>query len=125
MGILTAIVTFGSGSGFMSLLMSILTGLVAFGYWTYLESSQGATFGKKLLGLSVVGPAGGHPTLEEAAKRNAFVALQVLTGIPILGWLASLASLAAYIGIAVTIEKDGTKQGFHDKFAGGTRVVKS
>ncbi|MCK0093638.1 RDD family protein [Rhodococcus sp. HNM0563] len=125
MGILTALVTFGSGSGFMAFVMSVLTGAVAFGYWTYLESTQGATFGKKLLGLSVVGPSGGHPTLEEAARRNAFVALQALTGIPFLGWLASLASLAAYIGIAVTIEQDGTKQGFHDKFAGGTRVVKS
>ena len=43
----------------------------------------------------------------------------------LLALLVALASLAAYIGIAVTIEKDGTKQGFHDKFAGGTRVVKS
>ncbi|MEE2031680.1 RDD family protein [Rhodococcus chondri] len=125
MGILTAIVTFGSSSGFMALLMSVLSGAVAFGYWTYLESSKGATFGKQLLGLSVVAPGGGLPTLEQAGKRNAFVALQALTGIPILGWLVSIALLAAYIGIAVTIEQDGNKQGFHDKFAGGTQVVKS
>lgn len=125
MAILTGIVTFATGSGFLSLVMSVLSGAVAFGYWTYLEASQGATFGKKLLGLSVVAPGGGHPTLEQAAKRNAFVALQILTGIPILGWLFSLASLAAWIGVAVTIEQDSGKQGFHDKFAGGTRVVKA
>lgn len=125
MGILNALVIFSSGSGVLSLILSVLTGVIAFGYFTYLESTQGATFGKKLLGLSVVGPNGGNPTMEEAAKRNAFVALQILNGIPFLGLLASLASLAAYIGIAVTIEQDGNKQGFHDKFAGGTRVVKS
>lgn len=125
MGILTGIVAVATGDGFLSLLVSMLTGFVCFGYWTYFESTQGATLGKKLLGLSVVGPNGGNPTLEEAAKRNAFVALQILTGIPFLGWLANALSLAAYIGIAVTIAQDPNMQGFHDKFAGGTRVVKS
>ncbi|WP_308197020.1 RDD family protein [Rhodococcus sp. CH91] len=126
MVILTFVMLLASGgSGFVSFFMTVVTGVVAFGYWTYLESTQGATFGKKLLGLSVVAPGGGHPTLEQAAKRNAFIALQILTGIPVLGFLASLLSLAAWIGIAVTIEQDGGKQGFHDKFAGGTQVRKS
>ncbi|MFD3813244.1 RDD family protein [Rhodococcus sp. NPDC058639] len=125
MAILTSIVVFGSDSGFMAFVMSVLSGVAAFAYWTYFESTKGATIGKKLLGLSVVGPGGGLPTREQAAKRNAFVALQILSGIPFLGWLVSLASFAAWIGIAVTIEQDSGKQGFHDKFAGGTRVVKS
>ena len=125
MAILTSIVVFGSDSGFMAFVMTVLSGVAAFAYWTHFESTKGATIGKKLLGLSVVGPNGGLPTREEAAKRNAFVALQILSGIPFLGWLVSLASFAAWIGIAVTIEKDSGKQGFHDKFAGGTRVVKS
>lgn len=126
MAILTFIMVFGSnGSGFTVFVMSLLSGAAAFGYSTYLESSQGATIGKKLLGLSVVAPQGGHPTLEQAAKRNAFVALQILTGVPFLGWLASLASFVAWVGAAATIEQDAMKQGFHDKFAGGTRVVKS
>lgn len=126
MAILTFIVVFGSGgSGFMGFVMSLVSGAAAFGYWTYLESTQGATIGKKLLGLTVVAPGGGRPTLEQAAKRNAFIALQILTGIPFLGWLFSLASFAAWIGVAATIEQDAGKQGFHDKFAGGTQVVKS
>ncbi|WP_016690999.1 RDD family protein [Rhodococcus rhodochrous] len=126
MGILSAIMIIASGgSGFVNFFMTVVSGVVAFGYWTYMESARGATVGKKLLGLSVAGPAGGNPTLEEAAKRNAFVALQIFTGVPLLGFLAGLLSLAAYIGIAVTIEQDGNKQGFHDKFAGGTRVRKS
>ena len=126
MGILSAIMIIASGgSGFVDFFMTVVSGVVAFGYWTYMESARGATIGKKLLGLSVAGPAGGNPTIEQAAKRNAFVALQILTGIPLLGFLAGLLSLAAYIGIAVTIEQDGNKQGFHDKFAGGTQVRKS
>lgn len=126
MGILSVVMLLASGgSGFVNFFMTVVSGVVAFGYWTYMESTQGATLGKKLLGLSVAGPAGGNPTLEQAAKRNAFVALQILTGIPLLGLLAGLLSFAAYIGIAVTIEQDGNKQGFHDKFAGGTQVRKS
>jgi len=125
MAILTSLVVFGSDSGFMAFVMSVLSGVAAFAYWTHFESTKGATIGKKLLGLSVVGPDGGLPTREQAAKRNAFVALQIFSGIPFLGWLVSLASLAAWIGVAVTIEQDNGKQGFHDKFAGGTRVVKS
>ena len=126
MGILTGIMLLASGgSGFVNFFMTVVTGVVALGYWTYMESTQGATLGKKLLGLSVVAPGGGRPTLEQAAKRNAFVALQILTGIPVLGFLAGLLSFAACIGIAVTVEQDGNKQGFHDKFAGGTQVRKS
>lgn len=125
MALLTGLVVIGSDSGFMAFVMSVLSGAVAFGYWTYLESTKGATIGKKLLGLSVVGPDGGLPTLEQAAKRNVFVALQILSGIPLLGWLVSLVSFAAWIAVAVTIEQDSGKQGIHDKFAGGTQVVKS
>src|SRR5690606_12804404 len=73
MGILSAIMIIASGgSGFVDFFMTVVSGVVAFGYWTYMESARGATIGKKLLGLSVAGPAGGNPTIEQAAKRNAF-----------------------------------------------------
>lgn len=123
-GIVTAIVSI-AGSTFLTVVLGLLTGLAMLGYAAYFESTKGWTLGKKALGLSVTGPNGGLPTLEEAAKRNAYLGLQALTGIPVLGWLFNIASLAAFIGIAVTIEKSPTKQGFHDVFAGGTRVVKS
>ncbi|WP_420750921.1 RDD family protein [Rhodococcus sp. O3] len=123
-GIVTAIVAFAD-SFFLSAVVGLLSGVAMLGYSAYFECTKGATVGKKVLGLSVIGPNGGLPTLEEAAKRNAYLALQSLTWIPILGWLFNIASIAAYIGIAVTIEQSPTKQGFHDKFAGGTRVVKS
>ena len=123
-GIVTAIVSI-AGSTFLTVVLGLLTGLAMLGYAAYFESTKGWTLGKKALGLSVTGPNGGLPTLEEAVKRNAYLGLQALTGIPVLGWLFNIASLAAFIGIAVTIEKSPTKQGFHDVFAGGTRVVKS
>ncbi|MCK8675543.1 RDD family protein [Rhodococcus sp. HM1] len=122
--ILTAIVAIADVF-FLTAVVGLLSGVAMLGYATYFESTKGATVGKKVLGLSVTGPNGGLPTLEEAAKRNAYLGLQALTWIPILGWLFNIASLAAYIGVAVTIEQSPTKQGFHDKFAGGTQVVKS
>jgi uncharacterized RDD family membrane protein YckC len=123
-GIVTVIVSLAD-SIFLTAVVGLLSGLAMLGYAAYFESTKGWTLGKKVLGLSVTGPNGGLPTLEEAAKRNAYLALQSLTWIPFLGWLFNFASLAAYIGIAVTIEQSPTKQGFHDKFAGGTQVVKS
>lgn len=125
MGLLTFVVALSTHSFVYDLLMSALTGAVAFGYWTYFESTRGTTPGKKLLGLSVVGPDGGRPTFEQAAKRNAFEALQILTGVPLLGWVADLIYLIVCIGIAVTIGQNPSRQGFHDVFAGGTRVVRS
>ncbi|WP_138998691.1 RDD family protein [Rhodococcus zopfii] len=123
-GILTGIVSL-AGSTFLTVVLGLLTGLALLGYAAYFESTKGWTLGKKVLGLSVTGPDGGLPTLEQAVKRNAYLGLQAFAGIPVLGWLFNIASLAAFIGIAVTIGQSPTKQGFHDAFAGGTQVVKS
>jgi uncharacterized RDD family membrane protein YckC len=75
--------------------------------------------------LQTRGPHGQNPTTEEALKRNAFLAIGVLGIIPVVGALAPLLSLVAVIAIAVTISNNTeTRQGWHDNFAGGTRVVK-
>ncbi|WP_067696215.1 RDD family protein [Nocardia jejuensis] len=97
----------------------VLLPVIMFGYFILMETSQGTTFGKKLLGLRVLAP-GGAPSIDPAtsAKRNLFVIIQL---IPCLGWLIGI---GAQIYIAVTIEQDPNKQGWHDKFAGGTQVVK-
>ena len=94
-----------------------MTALLGFAYFVFLESSRGQTFGKQLLGLRTVGAAGGNPTQAEAAKRNAFLLLNIL---PILG---GFLVLVAYIVIAVTINSSPTKQGKHDEIAGGTQVI--
>lgn len=106
---------FSGGSFFSGLIFAALT--VA--YFAFMESNQGQTVGKMVMGIKVVGPGGGNPTMEEAVKRNAWLALSV---VPVLG---GLAQLAVMIYILVTISNSVTNQGWHDEFAGGTQVVKA
>ncbi|WP_327143170.1 RDD family protein [Nocardia sp. NBC_01327] len=102
------------------LVWDILLPLITFGYFIFMETQQGGqTLGKKILGLRVLGPGGAPLDPVTSAKRNLFVAIQF---IPCLGTLVSI-GLAIYI--AVTIEQDPNKQGWHDKFAGGTQVIKT
>lgn len=106
--------------------VSILWTALAIGYFAYMESSRGQTVGKMVLKLRTLGPDGANPTLEQGVRRNIFYAIELLAIVPIIGfWLGPLASLAAVIFIAVGINSDTTnRQGWHDHFAGGTRVVK-
>lgn len=116
-----------TGSSFAAgVVQSVLTAAIYLGYFAYLESSRGQTVGKMLLKLETRGPGGGRPTMEQAVKRNAFTAIGLIGIIPILGWfLSPLLSLVAFIMIAVTINNDNVnRQGWHDKFAGGTSVIK-
>ncbi len=109
------------GNGFLTTMVNgVISGILTFVYFVALESSQGATIGKKLLGLSVHGPGGApKPTAQQSAIRNAWT---LLTVIPFL--VGNLLSLVAVIWIAVTINQSPTKQGIHDKLAGGTQVLK-
>ncbi|MEV0436019.1 MULTISPECIES: RDD family protein [unclassified Nocardia] len=97
----------------------ILSTLALVGYNVAMEVTQGATVGKKLLGLRVVAP-GGAPKLtpEVSIKRNIYLVPSVIY------CLGNLATAGLGIYIAVTINNDPNKQGWHDKFAGGTQVVK-
>jgi uncharacterized RDD family membrane protein YckC len=121
-GIIIAIVAFifyaiAPGGFIGQWILGLATALLGFAYFVFLESSRGQTFGKQILGLRTVGAAGGNPTQAEAAKRNAFLLLNIL---PILG---GFLVLVAYIVIAVTINSSPTKQGKHDEIAGGTQVI--
>ena len=99
---------------------------VSIGYFAYMESSRGQTVGKMLLKLKTVGPGGGNPTMEQAIRRNIVYAASLIGVIPVVGlWLSPLVSIAAVVLIAVGINNDTVKrQGWHDKFAGGTEVRK-
>jgi uncharacterized RDD family membrane protein YckC len=130
-GIATAVFVSGyrsSGEAFLYwTFLSILSTAAYMAYFVYLESNNGATLGKQLLKLKVVGPDGtSNPTVEQAARRNIFMAFGLLGIVPIVGSLiGGLASLAAVIMIAVGINGDTVaRQAWHDKFAGGTRVLK-
>ena len=115
-----------SGSYFLSVLSTIASTALALGYYAFMESSRGQTVGKMLLKLRVQNSEGRNPTLEQALRRNSWIALSLIGILPILGgFIGGLASLAAVIYIAVTINSDTvTRRGWHDQF-GGTRVVRT
>lgn len=96
---------------------NIVGALVMFGYYVWMESNQGGTLAKDWLKLRVTGESGGNVTMEQSARRNWWLLLGILGGIPVISILASLASLAIVIGIAVTISSDPRNQGFHDRMA--------
>lgn len=135
-GILIAVINFVSGistaveaethyehTGFRDVSTEALLGtvgstLVVFGFFVVFEVLRGRTIGKRLFGFRVQGPGGAlKPNLKQSAIRNSFLLLGV---IPAVGWLLVL---AAAIFIAVTIHNSPTKQGWHDRTAGGTQVV--
>jgi len=102
------------------LVTGIFTGVLTFVYFVAFEITQGWTPGKKLLGLSVHGPAGAaKPELAQSAIRNSFTLL------PVVPFVGGLLGVIAIIVIAVTISGSPTKQGKHDELAGGTQVVKA
>ena len=104
-----------SVAGFVYSLLALVIGLA---YYALFDSRMGGTPGKKILGMSVRGPGGGNPTVEESVRRNAWLALNV---IPVIG---GLLQLGAAIYILVTVSQSDANVGWHDTFAGGTRVVR-
>ncbi len=130
--ILSAIIYSGFSTSFLEYfifytLTAVLQAALYLGYFSLLESNRGQTVGKMLLKLRTYGPDGvSNPTMEQAAKRNAYSALGILSIIPFIGWffLGWAAPIAAMIFIAITLNSDQPNhQGWHDKFAGGTRVL--
>ena len=118
-GVVGSIVLFALHLQSNIMVTGLFTGLLTFVYFVAFEVTQGWTPGKKLLGLSVHGPAGAaKPDVSQSAIRNAFT---VLTIIPFVG---GLLAFIAIVVIAVTINGSPTKQGKHDELAGGTQVVK-
>lgn len=109
--------SFGSSASLAGIVGSIVAAAITIGYFAFMESRNGQTVGKMLLGLRTEGPDGQNPTMEQAVRRNAWYALSI---VPFLG---GLAQLAVAIYIAITINNTGV--GWHDTFAGGTRVVKT
>lgn len=98
---------------------NIVSALIGFGYFVYLESNEGATYGKKILNLRVATQGGVSPiTTDASVRRNWWMLLGVLAGIPVISFLASLASLGIAIAIGVTIGSDDRDRGFHDQMAG-------
>lgn len=116
---------FGGGGFGFSLVTTLVSTALIVGYFSFMESNKGQTFGKMLMKIQVQRADGSTPTMEEALKRNAYLGLYIIGIIPFLGFIGGLGVLAASIYIAVTINNNATtRQGWHDEFAGGTKVVK-
>ncbi len=109
------------------LFLQVFSVAVYIGYNAWFESNKGATIGKQIMKLKVIGPDGeSNPTLQQAAIRSSFQALGLISIVPIVGpFLGTIAFIGAVIFIAVTINNDTvSRQGWHDKLAGGTTVLK-
>lgn len=106
-------------AGGAAMVAGLITTLLTYAYFVYLESTRGQTVGKMALSYKVIGPDGALPSTEVAAKRNAYLLLGI---IPFLG---GLAQLVLVIVIGVTISSDAFNRGWHDNFAGGTAVVRA
>jgi uncharacterized RDD family membrane protein YckC len=115
--ILTAItVALGMRIGFLYNWLVISATMVIL-YFALSDALAGATIGKRVMGLQVVGPDGKRPTLQQSLAREAFT---IFGAIPFIG---PLLALGAWIWIIVTIRSSPLRQGKHDMLAGGTRVV--
>jgi len=126
-GILIDSGTSGAVEFVVRAVLTVLGLAVSLAYYAYFETTTGQTLGKMVMKLKVVGPSGQKVTLEQSLRRNAFYALTLLAIVPLPGFnfLANLAVLAAWIFIAVTINNDTPlRQGWHDKFAHETYVMK-
>jgi uncharacterized RDD family membrane protein YckC len=83
-------------------------------YFVGCETTRGATLGKQACGLEVR-TAHGHPTVTQAAGRNAFMLVSVVPGS-----LGGVLTLIACIALAVSIAMDPGGRGFHDRWVGVT-----
>lgn len=91
--------------------------VVIMAYFALMESACGQTVGKMVMKLETQGPDGEKPSLEMAINRNLWNALGI---VPAVG---GLLQLGAVVYIVITIGQSATRTGWHDRFAGGTRVM--
>lgn len=96
----------------------VVGSLMVLAYFAVLDAVAGATIGKLVLGLRVVGPAGAKPTPKQALIREAFT---LVGAVPLVG---PLLALGAWIWLSLSIRTHPQRQGKHDLWAGGTRVVR-
>ena len=105
-------VAIGFGFGWL-----FLTAALVFAYFVVGDAAAGTTIGKRAVGLRVESSSGGRPSVGRALVRESFV---LFGAIPFVG---PILALAAWVTLFVTIRSNPLGQGWHDRWAGGTRVV--
>lgn len=115
----------GASSILAGMVGALVGALINLAYFGAFESGGRQTIGKMVMKLRVIDAAGRAPSVEQAIRRNIWVAFGIAGVVPIIGGLiGSLAQLAAAVLIAVGVcdAKSGGR-GWHDRFAGETVVV--
>jgi len=87
-------------------------------YFAGLTAALGATLGKLAFGLRVVDENGRSPSPAQSLKREGFT---VAGAGPFVG---PIVAAGLWIWVLVVIRHSPLRQGPHDAFAGGTRVVR-
>jgi uncharacterized RDD family membrane protein YckC len=99
--------------------------LAWFGGW---QAGVGATPGMLALKLRVRDPSGeANPSLRAAVTRNlpqVLVGFSDYSGDEGIDALLAIVTLVVYVAIGITISSSPTRQGFHDRLAGWTFVVR-
>jgi hypothetical protein len=112
-------------TGIMVYAISSVATLLWFAVW---QATVGASPGMMLLRLQVRGPDGIHrPSLPAALIRNALPILSnfnSITGNEDVNRGLGLIGLVVYLAIGISISNSPTRQGFHDRLAGGTFVLR-
>lgn len=110
----------------VSFVATLLTTAMNLDYFV-LQWSSGAraTLGMRLLGLQLGNAADGR-TLDRRQAFRRWAAMgdwaSILTVVPVIGGLVSLAQLAWYLALLITTANNPRRQGLHDQYA-GTAVV--
>jgi uncharacterized RDD family membrane protein YckC len=111
----------------------VVTSVVLLGWYGGWQAGVGGTPGMLLLRLRVLDPSGlGWPSFGAAVIRNSpqvLASFGTITGDSYTGNSAidvglGMAGCVVYAAIGITISRSPTRQGFHDRLAGGTFVVR-
>ena len=124
-------VTASVSTNYFALIVNLVaTMAVSAAYWIYGWTRLRASLGQKALSMQVGNfPDGKTLTQDQAIRRwialgGVFPIAQVVSGLPAIGMLISLAILVYTVYLLYSTAKSPTKQGFHDKFANSV-VVKA
>jgi len=114
---------------FGSIILTAVALAISGAYFVYCWTVRRATLGMQVLSLQIGTAPGGTTISRDQAIRRwlalgaIFSIAQVLSPLPLVGFLIGLASLAWVIFLLYTTAKSPTKQGWHDVFA-NTMIVK-
>jgi uncharacterized RDD family membrane protein YckC len=106
----------------------VVTSAALLGWYGGWQAGVGATPGMLALKLRVRDPSGeANPSLGAAVTRNVpqvLVSFMDYAGNEGIDAVLSIVSLVVCVAIGITISNSPTRQGFHDRLAGGTYVVR-